>query len=426
MQEHTRYSTYWSQLPAKAKKRVYCAHIIYILWCLLALSLFLSVGCDRKKNGAAQETPPVPVLVMEVTPQNVPMRLEYVGQTAGSKETDVRAQVGGILLRRLYVEGDMVKAGDVLFQIDPAPYQANLEAAKGNLIKARAAWVQSTQNYKRAQKLFSEAVIAAQEMDDATAALNSAKGALETAQADVRQAQINLGYTTVTAPVSGVTALEAISEGNLIDVSTGSTLLTTITTLDPIYVNFTAPGVEIMRLRSMNQDVTIPQETKLKVDICLADGTPYAQNGQVTYLGQTMDPQTGAIQGRAQFPNPDYSVLPGQFVKVLIHGVTLKNALLVPQKAVIAGQQNYSVLTVNKDNIVESKIVSLGNSVGNDFIILNGIEPGDRVIVDGIQKARPMSKVQPRLVKPGEQPVAGAVEANLTPTDALTPGNNSK
>ena len=427
MRKHDVYDNYTSGPRPETNERAGRAFFARIAACLTATLLFFAAGCDKKDTGATGETPPAPVLIMEITPRSVPMILEYVGQTAGSKETDVRAQVGGILLRRLYVEGDRVNAGDVLFQIDPAPYKARLDAALGTLGKAEATYVQNSQSWRRSRKLFSEQVIAAQEMDDSTAALNTSKAEVETAKADVVQARINLGYTTVIAPVSGVTSLEAVSEGSLIDVSTGSTLLTTITTLDPIYVNFTAPGVEIMRLRAMpRRDATVPLESKLKVDIQLADGTPYAQNGQVTYLGQTMNPQTGAIQGRAQFSNPDYSVLPGQYVKVFIRGVTLDDALLVPQRAVIAGQQNYTVLTVNKDDVVESKNVSIGNSVGNDFMILSGIAPGDRVIVDGIQKARPGSRVRPRLVEPGKTPDAGALETDLAPSETAATGSNSK
>lgn len=407
-------SMYISKPGLYADKRA--GHIFFARFvrCFFVMLLVLLIAaCDRKNSGVTEETPPTPVLVMEIAPQNVPTVLEYVGQTAGSKETEVRAQVGGILLRRLYTEGDRVKAGDVLFQIDPAPYKASLNAARGALGKAQAAYVQNSQSWRRSKKLFSENVIAAQEMDNATALLSAAKAEVETAKADMEQAEINLGYTTVTAPVSGVTSLEAVSEGSLIDTSTGSTLLTTITTLDPIYVNFTAPGVEIMRLRTMAKDATTPLESRLKVDIRLADGTPYAQDGKITYLGQTMNPQTGAVQGRALFANPDYSVLPGQYVKVYIRGITLDDALLVPQRAVISGQQNYTVLTVNKDNIVDSKIVNIGNSVGNDFVILNGIEPGDKVIVDGIQKVKSGSKVSPMMIKENKIPDAGAPETPL-------------
>ena len=421
MRTYSMHNTDRATPPFEGKRPARHAFFRRAACCFAALSLFLAAGCDKKGGDAADGTPPAPVLIMEVAPRRVPMLLEYVGQTAGSKETEIRAQVGGILLRRLYVEGGMVRAGDVLFQIDPAPYKARLDAAVGAMNRAQALYIQNAQNYRRAQKLFSEDVIAAQEMDDAAASFKSAKAELETARADVEEAKINLDRTTVTAPVSGVTALEAVSEGSLIDVGTGSAMLTTITTLDPIYVNFTAPGVEIMRLRAMpRKDATVPLESGLKVDIELADGTPYAQNGQVTYLGRTMDPQTGAVQGRAQFSNPNGVVLPGQFVKVFIRGVVLDDALLVPQRAVLAGQQSDTVLTVNKDNIVEAKTVSLGDSVGNDFLILSGIAPGDKVIVDGIQKARPGARVQPRPVKPGSPPEAGAPEAGLSQDGAAS------
>lgn len=381
---------------------------------LLGAALFCA-ACEKESKAPA-EAPALPVVVMEVTPQKAPLVLSYVGQTAGSKETEVRAQVGGILKKKLYVEGDRVKAGDILFQIDPVPYETRLRSARGALAKAQAALKNSSLSYHRAQELYKEDVIAAQEMDNATASFHSSQGEVETAAAELEQAKINLGYTTVTAPVSGVTALEAVSEGSLIDVTTGATLLTTITTLDPIYVNFTAPGVEIMRLRSMpKKDISEPVEDQIAVDITLADGSTYDREGKITYFGSTMDPRTGAIKGRAQFANPDHFVLPGQYVKVNIRGATLNDAILVPQRAVISGQQTYSVLVVNKDDTVESRTVAIGDSVGNDFMILSGLKPGERVIVDGIQKARPGAKVVPTLMKTPQAPAAGAPEAPLAP-----------
>lgn len=340
--------------------------------CLLAL-LVLS-GCKEDKNNAAMIPPPPQITVVEVKPGTIPLTYEYAGRIAGSREVEVRARVSGILLKRVYVEGQRVKEGDVLFKIDPEPLKATLA-------QAEAKFHQTESNWNRVALLYKEKAVSGRERDEALSIYEQAK-------AELRTARINLNYTTVKAPITGVTSKEALSEGSLVQAN--SSLLTRISQLDPTYVNFAYPDAEALRQRH----AASKKNQQLSVMLKFGDGTTYPHEGQVDFTDSIIDTDTGTVQARAVAPNPESTLMPGQFVRVMIKGIVQENALAIPDQAVMQGPQGTFVYTVNAEGKAAIAPVTLGVSTEKGRIIEKGLKPGDRVIVEGLIKVRPDQPVQ--------------------------------
>lgn len=335
---------------------------------------------------AMMKMPPAKVVVYPVKHTDVPLSFEYSGRTAGSREVQVRPRVSGILLRRAYTEGKKVTQGDVLFEIDPAPFMAELQQAQARFDQAEKDW-------ERGQKLFKAKALSARESDQVQSAYEQAKAALAVAK-------INLGYTTVIAPVSGVTSKESVSEGSL--VVADNTLLTRVTRLDPIYVNFSTPDEEVLAQRRMilSGEYGGPQDGVLQAEIHFGDGMVYSKTGQVNFTDSIIDPETGSVSNRAVLPNPDHAILPGQFVRVVVKGMVRKNAIAIPDRAVMQGPQGTFVYVV-QDNTVAVKPVVLGALQDGMRFVKSGLEDGDQVVVEGMIKARPGAPVT--IVDPNEQ-----------------------
>lgn len=375
---------------------------------LLAVSLS---GCATDSAGqekAASATPP-PLEIVAHTMQraDIPLHMAYMGQTAGSREVEVRARVGGILLRRNYEEGRPVRRGDLMFEIDPAPYQAALEQAQGTLGQAEAALDQAKRDAARMETLYKGDVVAKKDYDDAKTTLASATAAVETAKGKVREASLNLDWTKVTAPISGLTSKEARSEGSLITTTSDGSLLTTINRVDPLYVNFSMSGQESLRLRKQMAEgkVTLGNGNDFVVRMVLPDGSPYKEPGHINFTDTQVDPTTGVVKVRAEFKNPDGVVLPGQFVRVRLEGARFQNALAVPQGAVLNTQQGAMVWTLDDKNQVAPRPVVLGEAVGNDYLVEKGLSEGDRIVAEGVIKVRPGMTVRVR--EAAAQPGAG-------------------
>lgn len=341
----------------------------------IALAWVIYGRLSPKAPPAPPAPPPAAVSVERVTTANVPLTFEYAGRAAGSREVEVRARVNGILTKRLYVEGQPVKQGDVLFEIDPESFTAVQAQAKAVFNQAQADW-------QRAQSLFKERAISERERDAARSSFEQAKAVLTTAE-------IDLGYTTVTAPISGVTSQETLSEGSL--VTANSSLLTRISQLDPIYVNFSAPDDEIVSQRRMIADgtITLPENGKLTAEIHFGDGNVYPQHGEVDFTDSIIDQQTGTIRLRAVVPNADNIILPGQFVRVVMKGFSKPNAIAVPDKAIMQGPQGPFVYIVNAESKATIRPVKLGALNGKIRLIESGLADADRVIVEGMIKVRP-------------------------------------
>ncbi len=370
---------------------------------VLAVALmFLSVaGCKDEDKQKAQPAAMVPTAeVVAVEPQNVPLSFEFAARAQGSKETEVRARVGGILLKRNYVEGSEVEEGSVLFQIDPKPFEVTLNQTKARLAQVRAEFKNAETQWKRTEELYKQKYASEKARDEAKANLDSLAASVQLAQAEVDAAQLNLDYTTVRAPISGITSMEAQSEGSLISATGEASLLTSITQLDPIYVIFSASENEMMSLANMidSGKVKNPQnKSEVKARVKYGNDKLYPLEGEINFITPNVDETTGTIKFRAVFPNPEKRLRPGQFLRLVMEGLTRIDALVVPQEAVMQGANGAYVYRVNANNVVESVNVQTGLSTKDGgWIIDNGLQAGDKIIVSGLMKIRPGMTVNPQ------------------------------
>ena len=367
--------------------------------------------------GAAGGAPPPPeVTVITARAATQPITLEYAGQTAGSRETEVRARVGGILQKRLYVEGATVKAGAPLFQIDPASIQNQLASAAAAVAIAEARVNQARRDQTRLAPLVLEKAISQKEFDDSKSTLELAEATLKQSEAQASEARLNLSYTRVVAPISGVTAAAAKSDGSLLTAS--DSLLTSIVQTDPMYVNFSVSEADYLRL---NQQVNSGQLTvsdaaqgkraangslALTAQVKLADGSLHPRAGKLNFASEKVNAQNGSFDVRAEIPNPDGSLRPGQFVRVLLSGANRPNTLSVPQRAVIDSPFGKMVFVVSKDNKLEPRPVELDGWTQGEWIVTKGIKDGDSVLVEGFIKAHdPGMTVKPVPYVPGKKPL---------------------
>ena len=379
-----------------------------------AMALLARIMPERQTAAAPPPAPPPPeVGVVEARAAEVPFPVEYAGRVAGFRDVEVRPRVGGLLLRREFEEGAVVKAGQTLFVIDPATYQVALARAQAQAQQAQATQRQTEENFARIQELSRRGVATEKQLEDAQAARDQARAAVQLANAEIQSAQLNLSYTTVNAPVSGVTTLQTPPVGTLIQAQ--QTLLTTITQLDPAYVNFSFTDAEGQAFRELNQTRAKPlSEKDLTVELRYGNGTVYPKVGKIDTAGQRVDPQTGTIQARAVFPNPDGAILPGQFVRIVVRGITLPNAIVIPKPGIVQGPQGPSLFVVAENGTAEARPVRLGRELAEGFVIQEGLKPGERVVVEGVIRVRPGAPVR---VAP---PTSAAQAAQATPPGAAS------
>ena len=340
-------------------------------------------------QGAAGAPPALAVSVIQATPTTLPNILEITAQAEGAKETEVRARVGGILVKRLYEEGRPVVAGQPLFQLDPEPFKNALDESQ-----ARAK--QTAREAARLKGLFTQQAVSRKEFDDATSAN-------EVAQANLKTAQLNLTWATVTAPVSGISGRAQRSEGSLIQTTLEGSLLTAIYQINPIWVRFGLSASDTARLPGGRLD----PEQKTDVELLLPNGQVYDQPGQLNFLSMFIDPKLGTQQMRAEFLNPANKILPGQFLKIRLTTGRQENVYLVPQASVMQNERGFIVWTVGPDNKVVPTPLKMGAWSGKNWIVLSGLKPSDRVVVDQIIKIRPGATVVPTVI-PLEQPAPAA------------------
>ena len=354
-------------------------------------------ACGGETTQTAQTMPAVPVVVAEATPTDVPLTTEMVGETAGFREIDVRSRVNGILLKRTYVEGQPVTAGQALFLIDPAPFKVALEQAKGTLAQEQARLNKARADKDRVIPLFKRQVVSRKDYDDTIANYEAAIASHQAAQAMVKEAELNLSYTRVTAPINGMASKSSQSEGSLISTSGENGLLTTITQFDPLYVNFSYSEQDRLNFENSVKKGIIEAKdaTNWRTHIRLADGSVYPEAGKLNFSDNRVDPQTGTIRARAIFDNKDGVLLPGQFVRMTIDLGLRKNAIVVPPRAIVQSQADRMVMVVDADNKVIPRPVKLGPVVTDGVLIDSGLNAGDRYIVEGLMKARPGAVVKP-------------------------------
>ncbi|WP_262030914.1 efflux RND transporter periplasmic adaptor subunit [Microvirga sp. Mcv34] len=341
---------------------------------------------------AALPTPQVGIMVVQ--PAEVPYPVEYAGRVSGFRDIEVRSRVGGLLLKREFDEGARVKQDQVLFRIDPAPYELAQTRAEAQLLQAQAAVRQAEENFNRIEQLVRRGVSTAAQLEDARSQRDQARAGVQLGEAEVQNAKLNLSYTTITAPGNGVTALESPPVGALVQAQ--QTLLTTISQIDPAYVIFSFTDEEGRAFRALNERREKPiSERDLTVELQFAQQGKYPQTGKIDTAAQRVDLQTGTIQARAVFPNPDGVLLPGQFVRVRLLGITLPDAIVIPQQAVSQGPQGPLVYVVGGNNIAQPRPIRLGPELASGWVVQDGLKGGERVIVDGVIRVRPGQAVRP-------------------------------
>jgi len=367
-----------------------------------ALALLLA-ACGQSPGqgpGGPGGFPPPVVTVAKVEPRDIPVSYEYPAQTAGYREVEVRARVTGILEKRNFREGAPVKAGQSLFTIDTAPFRVALARAEADVAVAEARLNQAQREVKRLKPVIEARAISQKEYDDAVSAEQVADAELKSARARVNEARLNLQYTRVEAPISGVTSRSVVSEGTL--VSGPNVLLTTVTQTDPVYVIFGIPDREYVGLR---RDVEagrlkLPEQGRFKASVRMVDGRAYGKTGVVNFTDVRVNPQTGTIEARAEFPNPDGVLRTGEFVRIVLDGAVRPAAIVVPQRAVLEGPKGKFVYVVSADSKAEARPVEVGDWSGDGWIIHAGLKTGEQVIVDGVLKLGPGAPVKVAEAKP--------------------------
>lgn len=403
----------------------------YLRTCILASlagALFLIGGCEEKNEAHG----PLPrVAVAEVRVEDVPIKREWVGSITGAQNSQIEARVSGYLMSQEYSEGDLVQAGTPLFRIDPRPYQAALAQAEANLAEAQAKAELAKVTLERQTELFKTKVISAQEFDVATQTAQADIALAESAMAALEAAQLNLEFCTIIAPFTGIVGKAEAQLGDLVGPGAGS-VLTTISQIQPIKVNFFITEQDYLKgFDKLGSMLQVPLQNRARVlEIFLANGDLYPQRGILDFLNRQVDPRTGTIEVVSLFPNPDYILRPGQFAKVRVHVTTLKDAILIPQRAVTELQGTYyQVAVLNPDNTVEIRTVIPGEKVGSDWVITSGLSKGDRIVVEGAQKLQSGQKVDPVPFVPSPTPTPSptatpaAIPAINPPSAAPTPGS---
>jgi membrane fusion protein, multidrug efflux system len=385
----------------------------------LAVGVGLVAACDNpagqsKAQPAAPPPPEVGVAILAAS--EVPLDFEYAGRVAGVREVEVRARAPGILVKRTYVEGERVKEGDQLFQIDPAPLQATLAQAKAQLGQEQARLSQAQTNWARVSPLYERGFASRRDRDEALSALNLAKAGVAAAEAQIQTAEINLGYTKVTAPVSGITSLERVSEGSLVGTGPTDSLLTRITQIDPVYVNFAVPDAEAAFIRQAIDQGHIKSANgrELSLEVRASQDTGEVHTGVVDFTGSTVDVATGTVRSRATVPNPKFGLLPGQFVRIRVKGIVQPNAIVIPTAALMQGPQGAFVFQLAENNVVQVRPIKLGRELDQGWVVEDGLKPGDRIISDGVIKARPGQPVRVAEAAPASAAPAGG-QQNSTP-----------
>jgi membrane fusion protein (multidrug efflux system) len=369
---------------------------------LACAALTLAVlGACGKKDTAPAAPPPPKVSVVTVAPASVTLTSELPGRTEASRIAEVRARTAGIVLKRVFEEGGDVKAGEVLFRIDPASFQASFDSAQAAVAKAEANLAQADLKVKRYKPLLAAQAVSQQEYDDAVTAQKQAAADLATAKAARTNAGLTLGYATVTAPISGRIGRALVTEGALVGQGE-ATPMATVQQLDPIYVTITQSSTELLKLRRALAEGKLKSagnggsKTEARVSLVTEDGQAYPQTGKLLFADVSVDQNTGSVSMRAEFPNPKRTLLPGMYVRARLEQGVNEAAITVPQQAVVRTQDGASVLIVGSDNKVVSQPITATANEGQNWVVSSGLKGGERIIVEGFQKAKPGLAVTPQ------------------------------
>lgn len=352
---------------------------------------------------------------MEVAPTNAPASAEFIGQLDSPQNVEVRARVEAFVDKMLFTEGTEVKAGQPLFKLDDKPIQERLAAAKGSLAEAKAALGKNEKDVARLTPLAQKHAVPQQDLDNALAAKDVGEAGVLTAQARVEAATIDLGYCDIRAPVTGLIGAKQVSIGDLVGKGQ-PTLMATISTLDPIWIYCNVSEVDYLRAQSVT-DRTGKHIEDLPVSLILSDGSTLPEPGKIVFMDRAVDPKTGTLRMRAEFPNPQNRLRPGMFARLRVNLGAQTNSILVPQRAITELQGKNFVWVVGPDNKTEQRGIQVGRQVGEDMLVSEGVKPGDRIIVEGLQKVRDGTVVKPMT---GEE-IAETAQPHLEPTGVTNP-----
>ncbi|MGV6484362.1 efflux transporter periplasmic adaptor subunit [Stenotrophomonas maltophilia] len=400
----------------------------------LALTCAVAVAVAACKKPEQPTPPPPEVGVIDAKPQTLPLQRELVGRLSPFRSADVRARVPGVLLKRVYQEGSEVKQGQTLFLIDPAPLRASLSASEAQLASARATYANAKVAADRARSLAPQKFVSKADLDNAESAERTALAAVKQAEASVTSSRISLGYTNVTAPISGVANKQQVTEGALVGQG-DVTLLTTVDQLDPLYVNFSLSVDELTQLRAQQAKGTLALsgDGKATVNVKLADGSTYSEPGTLDFSSTTVDPATGAVSLRALLPNPQKILLPGAFVSFQANLGERNNAYLVPQQALLRDTTGGYVMVVGADGKVVRKNVKTDGAQNGNWLVSEGLAAGDKVVVAGVQKVKEGTPATAKPWTPGQdangKPAAGGAAPGApatAPADAKAPAKTDQ
>ncbi|WP_194857479.1 efflux RND transporter periplasmic adaptor subunit [Citrobacter freundii] len=365
--------------------------------CLLLIPLFFSsviiTACDNKP--AVKTTMEPEVGVVTLAPSSVNIKSELPGRALAFEIAEIRPQVGGIIIKRNFVEGDKVSKGESLYQIDPAPLQARLDSAKGALAKAQATANNVRLTLNRQSALIKSNYVSRQDYDTTLSQLNEAQANVAVAKADLEQATINLRYANVTSPIDGISGKSSVTVGALVTANQENSLVT-VQRLDPIYVDLTQSVQDFLRLKEEKANGKIAQQQgTIPVELMLENGKPYRHTGTLEFSDPAVDETTGSVTLRAVFPNPEGEILPGMYVTALLDEGSQQNVLMVPQQGITHNEQGKATaLILDQENVVQLREINAVKAVGNQWLVTAGLRPGDRVIVSGLQRIRPGSKAR--------------------------------
>lgn len=374
--------------PPAAVPRPHWAHALALAGLVAGLA-----GCSRKEQ--APPAQPLQVTAVSVTPRDTPVSFEFVAQTESSREVEIRARVDGFLDKRLYTEGGMVRAGQPLFQMDRKPFEAALQSAEGQLEQQRARLQVAETNLRRVRPLAERNAVSKKELDDAIGFERSSRAAVLAAEGEVRTARLNLGYTTIASPLQGLSSFAKKQEGSYLTVGDQG-LLTTVSQVDPIWVNFSISENELLSYRDQiaKGRLTFPPGQNFEVEVVLADGSVYPQRGRISFAEPSFNVETGTFMVRTELPNPKGQMRPGQFVRARVLGATRPQAVQLPQRAVQQGAKGHYVWVIGSDGKARQRVVEVGNWVGDDWFISDGLKPGERVVVDGAARVTPAAPLR--------------------------------
>lgn len=371
-------------------------HAVSITSVLALSGALLLAGCAND-SADAPAAGPMPVEVLTVRPEAVTLSEELPGRISAHRVAEVRARISGIVLKRLFTEGADVREGEVLFQIDPAPYEAALDSAKATLARAEAGLVSAQAQAERFKGLVESNAVSRQNYDDAESARLGYVADVAAAKAAVRTAEINLGYTNVTSPISGRIGRAEVTEGAYVQQGT-ATLLATVQQLDPLYVDLSRPAEEVIRLKQALASGRLVRagENDARFTLVLADGTEYGHGGSLQFSDVSVNTSTGTVMLRGLIPNPEQDLLPGMFVRARLVEGTSRDAILIPQSLVSRNTKGEpTAMVVGADDKAEVRPLQVSRTVGNRWLVIGGLSEGDRVITDNLQKLRPGVPVQP-------------------------------